>query len=48
MNNDHTPQSTAAGRKTWKAPSVRAVIPSKRTAGGNIPAGFEGPVYDIS
>lgn len=35
-------------RKDWHAPTVRSVIPSRRTRGGNISSNFEAPVYDIS
>lgn len=48
MRQDDNRQPATAARKAWKSPAVRAVIPSKRTAGGVTPAGFEGPVYDIS
>jgi hypothetical protein len=29
-----TRKNTGTDRKAWKAPQVRAVIPSRRTAGG--------------
>jgi hypothetical protein len=51
MDKDHSRKSIAdpSGRKAWRTPAVRSVIPSRATAGGPISNGFqEDAVYSLS